>query len=113
MSQSRWLAWAASIAALASITPLMSMRKRRRHVAAQRVLALDRIAVVQMRNVRQQLAERRSRRKFGIGARERGAARQRARHLVIEHVIRRAVREDDARPHQRSSRVTFSSGRSS
>ncbi len=74
--------------------------KRRLDGASERVLAFDGVAIIQVGNLRQGrrviVAGEEVRRRCA----EHGSPHQGACHFVVEHVIGRAVRQDEARPHR-------------
>src|ERR1043166_3948694 len=67
----------------------------RRDVAAERVLSLNRVTVIEVRNVRQGSTELTVGQEVGDRRPERGGADDRAGDFVIEHVVGWAVRQHD------------------
>src|SRR5439155_11695812 len=62
------------------------------------VLAFDSVTIIHMRNLVQRRRLPPVAKEIGYGCRKGGGAGERARHLMVQHVVGWAVREDKRRP---------------
>src|SRR5438132_12005320 len=62
------------------------------------VLAFDSVTIIHMRNLVQRRRLSPVAKEIGYGCRKGGGAGERARHLMVQHVVGWAVREDKRRP---------------